>query len=380
MPLAFPLTLTPGPLKCPPVSTSQVEFSVATEALAPALSRRDRWIDLFFVLGIALWQLIYASTTHAISHLPMTVSNSNQRVTFSALTEVAGIATLIYVLWMRTAGVSSLTKAPGWDDLPSGVGLYFVAFLSALVVGFLLRFGWILTRGPLPPRVSPGQMLGMEATLAWLFYQFLNPRFEELIVRGFLMTELSALVGVRTAIIAGTLVQISYHLYQGVWNVCSVGVIFLVYSLYYARTRRLMPIILAHTLQDLVAWALYTHHTLKTWAEASIRLDPAGRQIIQSSQLHADPEHDTCHIIPPGCPIQARRWLEWACEKTHHPPKKVKGAYLQLELQHAQRSFLSEPVPPVNLIVNMYGSAPPPLLPINNLPGACPPFRTRPES
>jgi membrane protease YdiL (CAAX protease family) len=78
-------------------------------------------------------------------------------------------------------------------------------------------------------------------------------------VRGFLMTEVAALAGMPAAVVASTLVQTSYHLYQGVPNAIVVGSMFLVFSLYYAQTRRLLPVIVAHTLQDVLALAFYLH-------------------------------------------------------------------------------------------------------------------------
>jgi hypothetical protein len=39
----------------------------------------------------------------------------------------------------------------------------------------------------------------------------------------------------------------------------AVGTIFLFYSIYFARSRRLLPIIIAHTLQDVLAFAVYAH-------------------------------------------------------------------------------------------------------------------------
>jgi membrane protease YdiL (CAAX protease family) len=82
-----------------------------------------------------------------------------------------------------------------------------------------------------------------------------NPFFEELIVRGYLMAEVIALGGSRNlAIIISVLVQVSYHIYQGLLRCVAVGAMFLVFSIYFSRTRKIGPVILAHFWSD--AWAL----------------------------------------------------------------------------------------------------------------------------
>jgi len=83
----------------------------------------------------------------------------------------------------------------------------------------------------------------------------LNPFFEELIVRAYLMTEIGELTGSWILAVGVSVVfQAGYHIYYG-WPVAvSLGFQFLVFALYYAKTRRAAPIILAHGIFDF--WAL----------------------------------------------------------------------------------------------------------------------------
>jgi membrane protease YdiL (CAAX protease family) len=85
-----------------------------------------------------------------------------------------------------------------------------------------------------------------------------NPFFEELIARAFVMTELKALTRNTAIAIAGSvLLQTSYHFYQGAPAAISHGATFLVFSLYYAKTNRIGAPILAHLLLDLLATVNY---------------------------------------------------------------------------------------------------------------------------
>jgi len=82
----------------------------------------------------------------------------------------------------------------------------------------------------------------------------LNPFFEELIVRAYLMTEIGELTG-SWILAAGlsTALQFSYHLYYGWEGALSLSFQFLVFSIYYANTRRAIPVILAHGFFDVIA-------------------------------------------------------------------------------------------------------------------------------
>jgi membrane protease YdiL (CAAX protease family) len=79
-----------------------------------------------------------------------------------------------------------------------------------------------------------------------------NPIYEEMIVRAFLISETIALVGSpAVAICFSVLLQTSYHMYQGLPYALTAGLIFLLFSVYYARTRRIVPGIIAHFIWDL---------------------------------------------------------------------------------------------------------------------------------
>jgi membrane protease YdiL (CAAX protease family) len=85
-------------------------------------------------------------------------------------------------------------------------------------------------------------------------FLLLNPFFEELIVRAYLMTEIRELTGSATlAVIVSATVQTSYHLYYGWKGALAMGFMFLIFSIYYARKRRITPVILAHAVLDLAA-------------------------------------------------------------------------------------------------------------------------------
>ena len=68
------------------------------------------------------------------------------------------------------------------------------------------------------------------------------------------MTEVIQLTGSSVlAVVLSTAVQFSYHLYYGWAGAISLGFLFLALSLYYVRTRRALPVIVAHGFFDIYA-------------------------------------------------------------------------------------------------------------------------------
>ncbi|WP_109632998.1 MULTISPECIES: CPBP family intramembrane glutamic endopeptidase [Lentzea] len=86
-----------------------------------------------------------------------------------------------------------------------------------------------------------------------------NAWAEEVLVVGYLITRLQQL-GLRqwTALFAAAVLRGSYHLYQGFGGFVGNLVMGLVFGFYWQRTRRLWPLVIAHTILDVVAFVGYT--------------------------------------------------------------------------------------------------------------------------
>jgi membrane protease YdiL (CAAX protease family) len=86
-----------------------------------------------------------------------------------------------------------------------------------------------------------------------------NAVLEEVVVVGYLLTRLRELSWSTGAMIAGSAVlRGSYHLYQGFGAFVGNAVMGVVFALFFLRTRRVLPLIVAHTLLDVVAFVGYT--------------------------------------------------------------------------------------------------------------------------
>ncbi|MEC0268669.1 CPBP family intramembrane glutamic endopeptidase, partial [Paenibacillus anseongense] len=96
--------------------------------------------------------------------------------------------------------------------------------------------------------------LKSDITLFYFLFIILNPFFEELIVRAYGITEfLHFFKKEEIAVLASTLIQTSYHLYQGAVPAILNGLLFFIFSIYFAKKRRIIPIILVHGFLDIYA-------------------------------------------------------------------------------------------------------------------------------
>lgn len=82
-----------------------------------------------------------------------------------------------------------------------------------------------------------------------------NSIAEELVMRGYFIVRLRQ-IGLSTvqAIVASTFLFAGYHLYQGVWGAIHVFFIGLVYAIAFVVVQRLWPVVIAHTLMNLIVY------------------------------------------------------------------------------------------------------------------------------
>jgi membrane protease YdiL (CAAX protease family) len=86
-----------------------------------------------------------------------------------------------------------------------------------------------------------------------------NAVLEEVVVVGYLMTRLRDMAWRTGAIIAtSAILRGSYHLYQGFGAFVGNAIMGVVFALFFLRTKRVLPLIVAHTVLDVAAFVGYT--------------------------------------------------------------------------------------------------------------------------
>lgn len=241
-------------------------------AAVPRDERRALTIELLIVFAITFGLSGIRSLLSLIDAALDTTPLSQQQVTLnpplaaeqlidllmqltSVLRLLAWGALGLYLLWRAGLKLASigLDRTRVWRDLAAGSGI--AAFIGIAGLGVFL-VGRAL-----------GQSLAVQpSTLddTWwrtgvlVLSAFGNAWAEEVLVVGYLLTRFRQLAwSENLALLAAAVLRGSYHLYQGLPGFVGNVAMGLVFGRLWQRTNRLWPLIVAHTLIDVVAFVGY---------------------------------------------------------------------------------------------------------------------------
>lgn len=210
--------------------------------------KRRRWFEVGLVLIVAFGSSILYSL-YRLKNGPQNDSPvSTLRWAALIVQEVSTLLLLGYVLSRRALGFSSIGLR--WSPMDVGAGTL-LAIVSYVVYGFSYSFIRTFQHAMSGAGSTARDVFGHPPVVMGIAFCLLNPFAEELVVRAYLMTEITELTGSTVwAVILSVLVQFSYHLYYGWAGAISLSFQFLAFALYYAYSRRALPVVLAHGFFD----------------------------------------------------------------------------------------------------------------------------------
>lgn len=214
--------------------------------------RHLRWFELALVLLVAVGLSFLNSLTILRSGPGVPPNQQNSKWTNGIFHEVTALMLLGYVLARRGRRIRDLGLRWSLRDAAMGLPVAIASYVAyAMGYSFLHSlhntFFASSPRGP-----TPAELFGHLSIMA-IPFSLLNPFFEELIVRAYLMTEVKDLTGSwKLAAGLSVAVQTSYHIYYGWEGALSLAFQFLVFSIYYARAQKATPIIVAHGIFDII--------------------------------------------------------------------------------------------------------------------------------
>jgi membrane protease YdiL (CAAX protease family) len=134
---------------------------------------------------------------------------------------------------------------PTLSDFTRGLQLMLMVYGGALVIGIL----WKLAGGSMahPVLIEPGISI-----LTILIMCPLNALFEEILVCGYIVTFFRKYRTWWLGIAVSAAIMMSYHLAQGLRGILLVAVVRIVLGIWYQRTNRLWPAVVAHCFIDLI--------------------------------------------------------------------------------------------------------------------------------
>ena len=254
----MPATTAPTP-GTPPVSERAV--------------RRRLTVEIWIVLGLSLGRSGVYALVAILDRMTAGPPLADQSTTINAplnprpwldvLYQVLSIGFALVpvalALYLLSAGGRSATRRIGltaarpWRDLGVGVGLAALIGIPGLGLYAVGRAVGITVQ------VQPTTIDDHWWTIPLLVALALkNALLEEVVAVGYLMERLRELRWSAPLVVAASaLLRGSYHLYQGWGPFVGNIVMGLVFAEYYRRRRRVMPLVVAHTVMDLVVFVGY---------------------------------------------------------------------------------------------------------------------------
>lgn len=239
--------------------------------------RRRLHLEMLVVLGISLGQSAVYALLSLINKLTQEVALNRQTTSINAsktpdrpwldlayqvanlVFPLVPVALVLYLLWVYQRPHGGPLRSMGFDlrrpgfDLGVGSAVFVGIGVGGLVLYYVSReLGYNTS-------VSPANL-----TAAWwtvpmlLLLAVKNAVLEEVVMVGYLFTRWRQSGGGIVAVLAGSaLIRGAYHLYQGFGGFVGNVVMGLLFGWLYLRTRRVMPLVVVHSLLDIFAFVGY---------------------------------------------------------------------------------------------------------------------------
>lgn len=196
------------------------------------------------VVALCFGYFILGSTIAVFSQSSAQAFSDNSLLAIVVLELMLG-ACALGVLYARGYPLRTLLPRPSWSGALIGAALYMLTVgCNVLFTGFASD-----------DLTQPVQRLleGQRSMGALLLLSLVNGVYEEVFLMAFLQRGLRRLGG-SNAVGVVLLVRMLYHTYQGPLGLLAVAIFGLVVGIYYWRSGRLFPVIVAHIVADV--WAL----------------------------------------------------------------------------------------------------------------------------
>ena len=214
-----------------------------------------RWVEFSIVITIAFGPLILESLLYVfLPHPPAKFSDS--QLASLLVYEISILAALLGFLHLRGWTLAQLGLRVTIADTLIGVALAVVGDLASVAAYWAIAVVWPQAADAMASTQIGSQELSLWAVVA---VSVVNPIFEETFVCGYVIAALKERPDPWTGINVSVTIRLLYHLYQGAAAAISIVPIGLLLGIWYARTGRLWPLIVAHALWDFLPLAMYVH-------------------------------------------------------------------------------------------------------------------------
>lgn len=226
---------------------------IATPVDSAALpaTRRATVPEMLLVLGLPTG-LSFGRSLWIIARYPGSPHFTDARLVEGLLVEALFVALLLPFLRRRGWRPAEVSGAPEPFDVVVGIGLWLAAMGSVYVSSVFFTFVAPDVVHAMRAHPFTGHMSATMIVVA----SVLNAVFEEFLWLGYGISALGSRMGLRRASVVSIALRVSVHTYQRMAAIVSVLPLSIVVTWYYARTRRLWPVIVAHVIVDALSFTM----------------------------------------------------------------------------------------------------------------------------
>ena len=227
---------------------------LAALSVQDSSSKRRRWFEVCLVMLLAFSGAFISALSYFRTGSPARNQIANSHWINATIHEIGILLLLGYILWRSARKFRDIGFQWSLRDAAIGLPVYAISYVSYVVGATLINVICHRITGHYPAQIGGRQVFGHMPLIALPFH-LLNPFFEELVVRAYLMTEIRELTGsVAIAALVSLALQTSYHIYYGWAGMLSVGFIFVVFTGFFMIWRRAFPLVVAHGISDVLAY------------------------------------------------------------------------------------------------------------------------------
>lgn len=212
--------------------------------LIAALSPRA---EFAIVVLVALGPFIASSFAALLLPAGRSASHTSGTLIALAVYETVLLALLGAFLYVRGWSLGKIGLRPTLKDTAIGLLL----FVADYVLWIAIWFATVKLSVDTARTMAATQVVGPGLSpFAAAPIVLVNPLFEEVFVTGYVMTALKNDGNPWRAVNASVLLRLLYHLYQGPLGVLATIPMGLIFAVWFARTGRLWPVVVAHAVLD----------------------------------------------------------------------------------------------------------------------------------
>jgi uncharacterized protein len=204
--------------------------------------------EYFLIITLCFAYFVVTSLTALLLHI-RAFELSSGRVIRGITTELVILAVAAWILRVRGWKMSRLSRRFSWLALLAGLPLFIGYILLYWATSLLVI--WVY---PAASRMTTMRMVPSAPIALLAVFIVVNSVFEEVTVTGYVVTALSE-QGAALSITASALLRFLYHLYQGPIASLAILPLGLLFAAVYWRWRNLWPLMVAHTIVNVLVLA-----------------------------------------------------------------------------------------------------------------------------